>query len=366
MLWMILVHSRSPCCTAFGRPRRSEPVTTAPVDITPIMRPDLSKLWVSSSRVPYLALLTCCRIPIAHRKPPWTAPVEAESAHSMHTAVSVRVNASSSCHQWIFSPWLNFRIQSCFCPWQYVSRCSLSLTTQLEQQRYNHVSTKHPLHASVATSESVLSCLRRWRLPNLFPFKRATGRLRWRYVSCPQATQSWRQPTKATRERRNRVYPSQHASADFTNPWSSDTISVSKIRSSSKAVMLLPLSNKSGFSRSIQSTSSAANAAVTGPSEIFRTPTASIQHPSPSSNASLVGINSASNLRSTRSRRGAVQLSPDWAHEVCGSDTHNAESPTRLQASLNMLKRISSGLRSLLSQKGPKRGGRSETWGYFG
>jgi hypothetical protein len=41
---MILVYSRSPCCTVFGRPRRLEPVITAPVDITPIMKLDLLKL----------------------------------------------------------------------------------------------------------------------------------------------------------------------------------------------------------------------------------------------------------------------------------------------------------------------------------
>ena len=41
--WMILVHSRSPCCTVFDRPRFSEPVIIAPVDTTPIMKPDSSK-----------------------------------------------------------------------------------------------------------------------------------------------------------------------------------------------------------------------------------------------------------------------------------------------------------------------------------
>ena len=36
-------HSRSPCCTVFGRNRRSEPVTTARVEFTPIMKPGSSK-----------------------------------------------------------------------------------------------------------------------------------------------------------------------------------------------------------------------------------------------------------------------------------------------------------------------------------
>jgi hypothetical protein len=41
---IILVYSQSPYYTVFGRPRRLEPVTTAPVDITPIMKPDSLKL----------------------------------------------------------------------------------------------------------------------------------------------------------------------------------------------------------------------------------------------------------------------------------------------------------------------------------
>ncbi|KAF1934450.1 uncharacterized protein M421DRAFT_389058 [Didymella exigua CBS 183.55] len=44
MPWIILVHSLSPCCTVFSLLQRSEPVTTALVDITPIMKLDLSKL----------------------------------------------------------------------------------------------------------------------------------------------------------------------------------------------------------------------------------------------------------------------------------------------------------------------------------
>lgn len=35
--WITVTHSRLPCCTVFGRPRRSDPVTTALVDITLII-----------------------------------------------------------------------------------------------------------------------------------------------------------------------------------------------------------------------------------------------------------------------------------------------------------------------------------------
>lgn len=45
----------------FGRPERSEAVTIAPVDITPIMNPASSKLYVSSSRIPYLTFMTSTR-----------------------------------------------------------------------------------------------------------------------------------------------------------------------------------------------------------------------------------------------------------------------------------------------------------------
>jgi len=37
MPWITLFHSRFPCCTIFGCPRRSELATTAPVDIMPII-----------------------------------------------------------------------------------------------------------------------------------------------------------------------------------------------------------------------------------------------------------------------------------------------------------------------------------------
>ena len=55
-------HSLFPCCTDFGRPRLSEAVTTEPVDIWPIIKPASSKLNVSSSRIPYLALMLAARL----------------------------------------------------------------------------------------------------------------------------------------------------------------------------------------------------------------------------------------------------------------------------------------------------------------
>ena len=58
MPWIAVTHSRLPCCTVFGRPRRSAAVTTAPVDITPIMKPVSSKLCTSLSWTPYLALVS--------------------------------------------------------------------------------------------------------------------------------------------------------------------------------------------------------------------------------------------------------------------------------------------------------------------
>jgi hypothetical protein len=54
---MVLVHFRSPCCTVFGCPRRSESVTTAVVDMTPIVKPDSSELYVALSMMPCLALV---------------------------------------------------------------------------------------------------------------------------------------------------------------------------------------------------------------------------------------------------------------------------------------------------------------------
>lgn len=44
-----VLHSRLPCWTDFGRPRCSEAVTTAPVDIWPIMKPVSAKLYISLS-----------------------------------------------------------------------------------------------------------------------------------------------------------------------------------------------------------------------------------------------------------------------------------------------------------------------------
>jgi hypothetical protein len=51
-----------PGWTCFGRPDLSEAVTTAPVDIWPIIKPVSSKLYVSSSRIPYLALMLATRL----------------------------------------------------------------------------------------------------------------------------------------------------------------------------------------------------------------------------------------------------------------------------------------------------------------
>ena len=62
MPYMTIVHSRLPGWTAFSRPRLSEAVTTAPVDIWPIMKPASLKLYVSSSWMPYLALILATRL----------------------------------------------------------------------------------------------------------------------------------------------------------------------------------------------------------------------------------------------------------------------------------------------------------------
>jgi hypothetical protein len=61
MPWMTVVYSLLPCCIAFGRPRLSEAVTTALVDIWPIMKPDSLKLYVSLSWIPYLAFMLATR-----------------------------------------------------------------------------------------------------------------------------------------------------------------------------------------------------------------------------------------------------------------------------------------------------------------
>jgi len=61
MLCITVVYFWLLCCTAFGRPWRSEPVTTAPVDIWPIMKPVLLKLYVLLSWMLYLALVFSTR-----------------------------------------------------------------------------------------------------------------------------------------------------------------------------------------------------------------------------------------------------------------------------------------------------------------
>ena len=54
---IILVYSQLPYYTVFSRLQRLEPITTAPVNITPIIKLDLLKLQVSLSRILYLALV---------------------------------------------------------------------------------------------------------------------------------------------------------------------------------------------------------------------------------------------------------------------------------------------------------------------
>jgi hypothetical protein len=62
MPWITVVHSLLPGWTCFGRPDLSEAVTTAPVDIWPIIKPVSLKLYVSSSKIPYLALMLATRL----------------------------------------------------------------------------------------------------------------------------------------------------------------------------------------------------------------------------------------------------------------------------------------------------------------
>lgn len=70
-------------------------------------------------------------------------------------------------------------------------------------------------------------------------------------------------------------------------------------------------------------------------------------------------------LESTQSRRGAVQLSPNSMPKTSGGNARNVGSRTRLQASFNALKRISSGLRSPWSENGPNRDEDAGPRGYF-
>jgi hypothetical protein len=62
MPWMTVVHSWLPGWTAFGFPCLSEAVTTALVDIWPIMKPVSSKLYVSLSWMLYFALMFAARL----------------------------------------------------------------------------------------------------------------------------------------------------------------------------------------------------------------------------------------------------------------------------------------------------------------
>jgi hypothetical protein len=49
--WIIIIHLWLPGCIIFGWLHYSEPITTVPVEITPIWKPASSKLCVSSSRM---------------------------------------------------------------------------------------------------------------------------------------------------------------------------------------------------------------------------------------------------------------------------------------------------------------------------
>ena len=59
---MTVVHSQLPGWTAFSRPRLSEAVTTALVNIWPIIKPASLKLQVLLSRILYLALIFSTRL----------------------------------------------------------------------------------------------------------------------------------------------------------------------------------------------------------------------------------------------------------------------------------------------------------------
>lgn len=85
----------------------------------------------------------------------------------------------------------------------------------------------------------------------------------------------------------------------------------------------------------------------------------------PSPNVRLE-THSGMQLGSTQSRRRALQLSPSSPPETSGGNARNSGSRTRLQASFNALKRISSGLRSPWSENGPNRDEDAGPRGYFG
>jgi hypothetical protein len=56
---MTVIHSRLPGCTDFGLPRLSEPVTTMPLAIMPIIKPVSSKFQISGRSMPYFAIMFC-------------------------------------------------------------------------------------------------------------------------------------------------------------------------------------------------------------------------------------------------------------------------------------------------------------------
>jgi hypothetical protein len=62
MPWITVVYSLLPGWTCFGCPDLSKAVITAPVDIWPIIKPVSLKLYVSLSRIPYLALMLATRL----------------------------------------------------------------------------------------------------------------------------------------------------------------------------------------------------------------------------------------------------------------------------------------------------------------
>ena len=69
MPWITVVHTRLPGWISLAFPRLYAPVTTNCEDVTPTMKPVSSKLYVSSSRMPYFSLMERTRqnqLPMAY------------------------------------------------------------------------------------------------------------------------------------------------------------------------------------------------------------------------------------------------------------------------------------------------------------
>jgi hypothetical protein len=60
--WITIIYSLLPGWTYFSCPNLSEAVITAPIDIWPIIKPVLLKLYVLLSRILYLALILATRL----------------------------------------------------------------------------------------------------------------------------------------------------------------------------------------------------------------------------------------------------------------------------------------------------------------